>query len=126
MTSQARIDVHRDAMLLDIHDLVRRLIDAVGPAVVQSMTGTKDRTMPSRWARPDGPTPQMEAQKRLRLGYQVWRTVEAAEGRDVALAFLVGANPRLEDDLPLNAVYELRHAEVLGAARAFVDDTYAA
>lgn len=126
MSSQTRIDVHHEAMRLDIHDLVRKLLANVGPAVVQGMTGTKDRTMPSRWAKADGPTPQTTTQQRLRLGYQVWRTVEAVEGRDVALAFLLGANPRLDDDLPLNAVYDLRHADVLGAALAFVDDVYAA
>lgn len=126
MSSQTRIDVHHEAMRLDIHDLVHKLLANVGPAVVQGMTGTKDRTMPSRWAKADGPTPQTTTQQRLRLGYQVWRTVEAVEGRDVALAFLLGANPRLDDDLPLNAVYDLRHADVLGAALAFVDDVYAA
>lgn len=125
MTSLTRIDVHGEAMRLDIHDLVRKLLDNVGPAVVQGMTGIKDRTMPSRWAKPGGPTPQTITQQRLRLGYQVWRTVEAVEGRDVALAFLLGANPRLGDDLPLNGVHDLRHAEVLGAAGAFVDDVYA-
>lgn len=126
MSSQTRIDVHQEAMRLDIHDLVRKLLANVGPAVVQGMTGTKDRTMPSRWAKADGPTPQTTTQQRLRLGYQVWRTVEAVEGRDVALAFLLGANPRLDDDLPLNAVYDRRHADVLSAALAFVDDVYAA
>ena len=126
MASRTRTDLHSETTRLDIHDLVRKLLDNVGPAVVQGMTATKDRTMPSRWAKPDGPTPQLATQQRLRLGYQVWRTIEAAEGRDVALAFLLGANPRLGDDLPLNAIHDLRHAEVLGAAQAFVDDVYAA
>jgi hypothetical protein len=124
MTSQTRIDVHREAMRMNIHDLVRRLVDNVGPAVVQGMTGTKDRAMPSRWAKPDGPTPQTTTAQRLRLGFQVWRTVEISEGRDVALAFLLGANPVLGDDLPLNAIHDLRHAEVLGAAGSFVGDVY--
>lgn len=126
MASQTRIDLHSETMRLDIHVLVQRLLDNVGPAVIQGMTATKDRTMPSRWAKPDGPTPQITTQQRLRLGYQVWRTIESAEGPDVALAFLLGANPLLSDDLPLNAVHDLRHADVLGAAQAFVDDVYAA
>lgn len=126
MASQIRTDVHAETTRMNIHELVRRLLDNVGPAVVQGMTATKDRTMPSRWAKPDGPTPQTTTQQRLRLGYQVWRMIEMAEGRDVALAFLLGANPRLGDDLPVNAVHDLRYAEVLGAAQAFVDDVYAA
>lgn len=107
---------------MSLHELVRALLTNVGPAVVQAMTGTRDRSMPARWAREDGPTPQTITQQRLRLGYQVWRTVELAEGRDVALAFLLGANPRLGHDLPVNAIYDLRAQDVIGAATAFVED----
>jgi hypothetical protein len=111
---------------MDIHDLVRELIEKVGPTIVQTMAGVKDRNMPGQWAKTDGPTPRAEAQQRLRLGHRVFRTIERAEGANVALAWLVGTNPRLDEELPLTYVHALQAREVLGAAEAFVNDTYAA
>ena len=119
METTIRHDVYAETTKMDIHALVRELNENVGTAVVQGMVGVKDRTMPGEWAKPDGPTPRADTQQRLRLGHRVWRTVERSEGRDVALAFLMGSNPRLDDDLPLNAIYELKVKEVLGAAEAF-------
>lgn len=121
-----RDDVYAETTRMDIHDLVRELNENLGPTIVQTMAGVKDRNMPSQWAKPDGPTPRAEAQQRLRLGHRVWRTIERAEGPNVALAWLVGANPRLDEELPLAYVCDLKAREVLGAAEAFVHETYAA
>lgn len=110
---------------MDIHDVVRTLVENVGPSVVQAMAEVKDRGAPAQWARPDGPEPRAEAQNRLRLGYRVWRTLEQSEGSSVALAWLVGSNPRLGEATPVTRIRELRVEEVLGAAEAFVNDVYA-
>ncbi|GAA4424032.1 hypothetical protein GCM10023169_20370 [Georgenia halophila] len=117
---------HADATRLDIHDLVRVLNENVGTTVVQAMTGTKDRGQPARWARPDGPEPRLRTVNQLRLGYRVWHMLEQAEGPNVALAWLVGANPRLDENTPVSAVRELRSADVMGAALAFIDGSPAA
>ncbi len=126
METTIRDAVYAEATRLDIHELVRILNGNVGPTIVQTIAGVQDRTMPSRWAKPEGPEPRAEAQKRLRLGYRVWRTIERSEGRNVALAWLVGANPRLGEEVPLAYVCDLRTKEVMGAAEAFVNDVYAA
>jgi len=55
----------------------------------------------------------------------VWRTLEQSEGSSVALAWLVGSNPRLGEATPVTYIRELRVEEVLGAAEAFVNDVYA-
>ncbi len=110
---------------MDIHDLVRVLNENLGPTIVQTIAGVQDRTMPSRWAKPDGPTPRIEAQRKLRLGFQVWSTLATSQGPHIALAWLVGANPRLDENLPLQYIVDERAAEVLGAAVAFVEDVYA-
>lgn len=117
---------HADATRLDIHELVRILNESVGTTVVQAMTGTKDRGQPARWARPDGPEPRMVTVDQLRLGYRVWHMVDQEEGPDVALAWLVGANPRLGEATPVSAVRDLKSAEVIGAAMAFIDGSPAA
>ncbi|GAB4100552.1 hypothetical protein GCM10028789_27170 [Sinomonas halotolerans] len=109
---------------MDIRDLVRELTRSVGATVVQTMAGVEDRTLPRGWAKPDGPDPGPVTEARLRLGYRVWKTLEMAEGRNVALAWLMGANPRLGDDLPVLCIQQ-QNREVVGAAEAFIDDTYA-
>lgn len=117
--------MHAETTRMDIHDVARELVENLGPSVVQSLTGSKDRSAPAQWARPDGPEPRPETQNRLRLGYRVWRTIEQSEGRNVALAWLVGSNPRLGEATPITFIREQRVAEVLGAAEAFVNDVYA-
>lgn len=115
------VDAHADATHLDVHDLVRILVENAGATVVQAMTSTKDKGQVHRWARPNGPQPRLETEQQLRLGYRVWRMIEQSDGRHVALAWLVGANPRLDEDTPVTAVREGRAREVVGAAQAFVD-----
>lgn len=39
---------------------------------------------------------------------------------------LMGSNPRLDEDLPVLYIQQQRTLEVIGAAEAFVEDTYAA
>ncbi|PYF96348.1 hypothetical protein SAMN05216184_1198 [Georgenia satyanarayanai] len=120
------VAAHADATRLDIHELVRILNENVGSTVVQAMTGTKDRGQPAKWARPDGPEPRHNTVNQLRLGYRVWHLLEQAEGPDVALAWLVGANPRLGERTPVSAVRDLDSADVIGAVLAFIDGSPAA
>ncbi len=126
MESRTRDEIHLDTTRMNIHDLVRELNQNVGTTVVQTMAGVKHRSSPHNWAKPNGPVPQPDVESRLRLGYRVWRTLQLAEGNHVALAWLVGANPRLEEELPVLYIQQHRTREVIGAAEAFVNDTYAA
>lgn len=125
MESTTRNKVFQDTTRMNIHDLVRELNDNVGTTVVQTMAGSKDRTSPHKWAKPDGPEPRPEVEARLRLGYRVWKTLEMTEGRNVALAWLLGANPRLGENLPVLYIQQQRTRDVLGAAEAFVNDVNA-
>lgn len=126
MEATTRNEIHQDTTRMNIHDLVRELNENVGAVVVQTMAGVKDRTSPYKWAKPDGPEPRQDIVDRLRLGYRVWKTVAMADGKHVALAWLMGANPRLEENLPVLYIQQQRSREVIGAAEAFVNDTYAA
>lgn len=126
MEAAIRNQIHQDASRMDIHDLVRELNRNVGATVVQTMAGVKDRTSPYSWAKPDGPAPRAVPEARLRLGFRVWKTIEMAEGKHVALAWLMGANPRLDEELPVLCIQHQKVREVIGAAEAFVDDRYAA
>ena len=114
------------SMTRDIRDLVRELNASVGTVVVQAITGVQDRGLPARWARPDGPEPGQASIDRLCLAGRVWRMLEEAEGRGVALAWLMGSNPRLGEATPITAIREMRTAEVVGAAEALIDGSPAA
>ena len=126
MEATSRNQIHSDTTRMNIHDLVRELNQNVGATVVQAMAGVKDRTSPFEWAKPDGRPPRADTEARLRLGYRVWRTLAMAEGKHVALAWLMGANPRLDEELPILYIQQQRTREVIGAAEAFVNDSYAA
>ncbi len=118
---------HTEAMRADLSVLVKELLTELGPTAVQAMTGIKDRTAPSRWARPDGPTtPRDITQQQLRLGYRVWVMMRDAVGPRVAAPWMVGANPFLKENTPITAIRELRAGEVVGAAQAFSDGMFAA
>lgn len=127
METTSRNDIFNDTTRMDFHALVKELNENVGATVVQTMAGVKDRTSPYKWAKPDGPMPDRpEVEARVRLGYRVWRTLSQSEGTGVALAWLMGSNPRLEEELPVLYIQRQLGREVLGAAEAFVSDTYAA
>ena len=57
---------------------------------------------------------------RIELGWEVWAAIARAEGRDVALAWLVSANPRLSGLVPVTLIRQLRRDEVIGAVLAHV------
>lgn len=124
MSTNLATSIHRDTTRMDIHVLVKTLNENVGTAVVQAMTGTKNRNAPREWAKAVSPRPEAEA--RLRLGYRAWRTIESSDGADVALAWLVGANPRLGERTPVTAIREQRAEEVMAAAQSFVEDAHVA
>lgn len=126
MEDITRTRIHLDSTRMNIHDIVRELNENVGTSVVQGMAGVKNRTSPSQWAKPDGPEPRPEVETRLRLGHRVWKTLELSEGNSVALAWLLGANPRLNEEVPLLFIQKNRAHEVIGAAEAFISDNYAA
>lgn len=126
MEATTRNLIHVDSTRMNIHDIVRQLNEKLGATIVQTMAGVKNRTSPSQWAKPDGPEPRPEVEARLRLGYRVWKTLEQTDGPSLALAWLMGANPRLNEELPILFIQKNLARDVIGAAEAFVDDSFAA
>jgi len=114
---------HALSIRSDIHDIVRELNAGLGSTIVQTIAGVKDRTLPSKWAKSAGPTPRTDAQRRLRLGHRVWSMVATEQGPNVALAWMVGANPHLGESTPLQFIVDEHAAEVVGAAEAFIESS---
>lgn len=113
---------HSETARLDIHELVRRLNNHLGPLLVAALAGSKDKKLPHKWAKPDGPTPGPAFQKRLQLAHRVWISIADAETEAIARAWFIGGNPFLGENTPITAIREDRHKEVLQALTAFLED----
>lgn len=111
---------HSRTMRMDIHDIVRELNAALGPTLVAGLAGSKDRKLPIRWAKADGPEPRSDASKRLTFAHRQWTLLSAADGDHVARQWFIGGNPHLQEDTPITAIREGRHGEVAEAVKAFI------
>lgn len=111
---------HGRTMRMDIHDIVRELNAALGPTLVATLSGSKDRKLPIRWAKADGPEPRTDASRRLQFAHRQWTLLAAADGEHVARQWFIGGNPHLNENTPLTAIREDRHGDVAGAVESFI------
>ncbi len=114
--------IYQETAHLDIHEVVRRLNAHLGATLVAALSGSKDRKLPYRWAKTDGPTPGPDFERRLRLAHRAWRQLADADNDNLARAWFIGANPFLSEDTPLTAIREDRGREVMNAVTAMTDD----
>lgn len=118
-------ETHRNTARMDIHEVVRQLNTHLGPTLVAALSGTKDRKLPIRWAKSDGPTPGPDFNRRLQFAHRVWTFLASAESDQVARSWFIGANPALAEDTPLTGIREDHFRQVTAAADAFVNDQIA-
>jgi hypothetical protein len=111
---------HGRTMRMDIHDIVRELNAALGPTVVAALSGSKDRKLPIRWAKADGPAPRTDATRRLTFAHRSWTLLAAADGEHVARQWFIGGNPYLNENTPITAIREDRHEDVANAVESFI------
>ncbi|QYG95845.1 XRE family transcriptional regulator (plasmid) [Iamia sp. SCSIO 61187] len=99
--------------------IVEFLIEVLGGPLVMRIAGRSDPTALAGWV--DGTRkPRAAADKRLRIAYRVFLTIQAADSDHVARAWFVGLNPQLGDVSPVEALRADRHLDVVTAAAAFV------
>jgi hypothetical protein len=115
---------HRaDSVYPDIAVVAQGLCDLLGSKLVASAAGVTDPGQVRKWARGDL-EPTQPAEQRLRFAYDLLHDVEAAEGRRVAQAWAMSANPRLDYGTPLKAIREDRFQDTAAAAKAMMEDAY--
>ncbi len=114
---------HTKTVRLPHAELARQLVQHLGPTMVAVMAGVRDRKLPHKWASEGGPTPRAEALQRLQVAHRAWCAVASSEGDDVARAWFIGANPRLQEVPPYLAIRDGEFRKVMTAAAAFVDGT---
>lgn len=112
---------HTKTVRLRPAELARQLVAHLGPTLVAVLAGVRDRKLPHKWANEGGPTPRPEALQRLQVAHRAWIAVATAEGEDIARAWFIGANPRLDETPPYLAIRDGEFNKVMAAAAAFVD-----
>lgn len=113
---------HARTARMDVHEVAHALVQGLGPTLVAALTGSKDRKLPSKWAKPDGPNPSADFVRRLQLGHRVWVALSASETEHVARQWFLGGNPLLQEDTPITAIREDRGGEVIEAVEYFLRD----
>lgn len=114
---------HTETMRLSSAELARQLVQHLGATVVAVLAGVRDKKLPYKWSSDDGPVPRDGALQRLQVAHRAWVAVATAEGADIARAWFIGANPRLDEQPPFMALADGKFKPVMNAAAAFVDGT---
>lgn len=109
-----------DAAEPDIHLVAQDLLDTLGPTLAAALSGTRDRTLPRRWALESGPRPSPAEARRLRLARETFFRISDVEGADVARAWFILGNERL-GATPLTGIREDRHEDLMAAVDDFLD-----
>jgi len=116
------LQAHRESLTLKFAELVSRLADSIGRKLVAYVASVKDVRAVERWIA--GGQPYGDVEARLRLTFQVVRTLLEHDSREVVQAWLMGVNPELGDRVPLRLLREgdlpVVAPEVLAAARAYI------
>ncbi|WP_431839417.1 hypothetical protein [Gordonia hongkongensis] len=117
------IRTHTETTKMDTPELVRQLNSHLGPTLVAALAGVRDKKLPHKWAKADGPVPRDEALARLQMAHRVWGKIASSESDSIARAWFIGANPRLGEVSPIMKLREGELIEVGNAAEAFVSGT---
>ena len=116
------LEAHREAISLLFPELVSRLTALIGRKLTAYVAGVKDVRTVDGWKK--GNSPYGEAEDRLRLTFQVVRTLGEHDSQRIVQAWLTGVNPELGDRIPLRLLREgdlnIVGPEVMAAVRAFV------
>jgi len=116
------LEAHRNSLILLMPDLLSTLTSNIGKELTAYVAGVYDVKPIEIWI--EGEPVHRDAEKRLRLTYQIVMTLTIADTPRVAQAWLIGVNPELGDRVPARLIREGKLDQVaghiVGAARAFV------
>ncbi|MFK0023708.1 XRE family transcriptional regulator [Streptomyces sp. NPDC090798] len=110
---------HANTVQKSIADIARFLQDNFGQKLTAFIAGIEDPKQVGKWSSAQN-SPRIDSELRLRAAYQVFQIIELQENCHTARAWMIGMNPQLEDDSPLQAIAEDRHKDVMAAARSYV------
>jgi len=116
------LEAHRLAITLPFPELVSELAKVIGRKLSAYVAGVKDVRTVDGWIK--GNSSYGDSEDRLRLAFQVVRTLSEHDSPRIVQAWLAGVNPELGDRIPLRLLREgdlnVVGPEVMAAARAFI------
>jgi uncharacterized protein (DUF2384 family) len=119
---------HADTTKMPIHEVVRYLLDHLGPTLVAYIAGARSRAMPAKWATPPTETghaaPSDDKARRLKAAHVAFTAIEDADNDQVARSWLISANPRFDGQTPADLLRAGEMGSVFAAVTAFVNDDY--
>lgn len=119
MTTTTTVDqVHRLAVSEPLTTIAQSLQETLGQRLVAFGVGIKDPKAIGKYAA--GRHPRSDTEARLRDLFRVTRLLLSAETPATARAWMIGANPQLADEAPIEALHHKKTADVIRAAEAFV------
>jgi hypothetical protein len=114
---------HRRAIQAPFAEIVEELVQILGKKLTAYVGGVKDTRVVERWMQASV-EPYRDADRRIRLGYQIAKTLSEHESTRVVQAWFIGLNPELQDRTPIRLLkeedVEKVGPELLNAMRAFL------
>jgi len=110
--------VHRIAVSEEIATIAQALQETLGQKLVAFAVGIKDPKAIGKYA--GGRHPRVDTEARLRDLYRITRLLLSGETPATTRAWMIGSNPQLNDEAPIEAVHYQKTAAVMRAAEAFV------
>jgi hypothetical protein len=118
MSVEAVEQIHRLAVNESTDRIAQSLQETLGQRLVAFAIAIKDPKAIGKYA--GGRTPRTSTEARLRDLFFITRVLLTAGTAQMARAWMIGANPQLEDRAPIELLHEGQTQAVLRAAQAFV------
>jgi len=117
-----REQAHDEAMRASIDSIAGYLQEALGQRLTAYAVGIKDPRTIGRWARGEqGQKPREATAQRLRGLFEITQLLLGRESPETVRAWLLGANPLLDDRAPVELLHQDDHPPVHRTAATDVD-----
>ncbi|MEV7421332.1 MULTISPECIES: XRE family transcriptional regulator [unclassified Streptomyces] len=110
---------HSSTAQRQIAEIAHRLQDTFGQKLTAYIAGIADAKHVRNWCTGQS-APRYDSELRLRAAFQVFEFITRAENAHTARAWMIGMNPQLDDDSPLEVIAEGRVKDAMAAARSYV------
>ncbi|SKS49624.1 Uncharacterised protein [Mycobacteroides abscessus subsp. abscessus] len=122
-TATPDLTVYREAVTMNVPELVTALADQLGLKLIAYIGGVKQTRLAQQWAEGTREPASMQDIERLRLAFRTASLIMTQESADVAQAWFQGLNPDLGDVSPARLLREgdidVVGPQILAAARKF-------
>jgi hypothetical protein len=114
---------HRRSVAAPFSEIVAEVAEILGKKLTAYIGGVKDTRVIQRWMQ-GGVDPYRDAEPRIRLAFQIAKTLSEHDSARVVQAWFTGLNPELQDRTPIRLLREGNvekvGPELLNAMRAFL------